>query len=155
MDAPNEFSISEEFIACMRRKEKQLDEDINNSLAFNKRHAYLLGRGHQYDDTCPCRKKNYDIEPNNAIHIIISNNIYSVWFESQNVAKNKCNFDLLDDFMGFYKTQTENIGTFGCFRPKRVYHGSSLETIIDRYMLQFQMEREDGFYAIKKSISVL
>ncbi len=154
MDNPKK-SIVEDFIAYMKHMEKQLDEDISNSLLFNKRYAYLLGRGYQYDDTCPCRKKNYKIEPNNAIHIIISNNIYSVWFESQNVVKDRCNFDLLDDFMAFYKTQTENIGIFGCFTSRRVYHELSLETIVDRYMFQFQMEREDGFYAIKKTISVL
>lgn len=154
MDPPKK-PIGEDFIAYMKSMEKQLDEDISNSMIFNKKYAYLLGRGRQYDETCLGPKINYDIEPNNAIHIIISNNIYSVWFETQRVVKDSNDYELLDDFMTFYKTQTENIEIVGCFRPRRIYQALNLVSIIDQYIIQFQTEREDGFYVIKKPISVL
>ena len=151
-------SIEEDFIAYMKHMENRLAEDINNCMIIDKRYAYLLGRGKLYDGVCPCRKNRFELKPNNAIHIIISNNIYSVWFEALKVIKETCNIELIDDFMSFYRQiYTENTGIFGCFRPrKRVYSESlKLEIIVDYYILQFQLERENGFYIIKKPISIL
>lgn len=149
--------VKEEFIIRMKCIEKELSDDISNANTFDRRYAYLLGRGQLYSGNCPCRKNKFDLEPDNAIHIIISNNIYSVWFESQRVIKSTCNVDLLDDFIAYYNSQHKDIEMVGCLgRKKRIYQ-KPLEfvSIVDSYILQFQLERDDGFYVIKKPITVM
>ena len=149
--------VKEAYIEYMKNMEKQLKEDIRNAMVFDRRYSYLLGRGQIYTGICPCRKNNFELKPDNAIHIIISNNIYSVWFEAQRVIKYTCKIDLLDDFITYYNSQYKPIESVGCFgRKKRVNQSPiSIKELIDKYILQFQLEREDGFYVIRTPISVL
>ena len=153
--------LKEDFIFHMKCMEKELFDDISNAKTFDRRYAYLLGCDQPYSGSgnYPWRKNSFDLKPDNAIHIIISNNIYSVWFESQRVIKSVYNIDLLDDFIAYYNSQTKDIEMVGCLclgRKKRIYQ-KPLEfvSIVDSYILQFQLERDDGFYAIKKPISII
>lgn len=149
--------IKKEFQSFMKDMEIQLNKDIANAITYNTTYPYLLGRGYKYKGICPCRKNKFELKPDNAIHIILSNNIYSVWFECQKVLKTLCNIDLFDDFISYYNLLHEDYYEVGCLgRKKRIHREPiSFGEIIDNYILQYQLEREDGFYVIKKTISFI
>lgn len=115
------------------------DKVTTNEMGSSTKMYYVLGCG-ECCFTSDEDESMYEIQPNDGLHVIVSNNIYAVWLEAEKIVYNLFRIKLIDDFVKYYDEEI-----------KRSCYGQiiNFKQIVYNYIEAFMEKKDEGFYARK------